>query len=764
MRKLLFCLSVAVGLFSVFPTYGTIFGKIQGIVHDPQHRPIANASVKLEAVTSDWNQSTQTDQNGEFSFTSVPIGDYTVTITQAGFETSKQSLTVTSGTTPVLHFQLKIASVNQTTVVSAEKQDTVNPDSVTPTTLIDRQDIAQTPGADRTNSVAMITDYVPGAYVTHDMLHMRGGHQVDWLIDGVPIPNTNIASNLGPQIDPKDIDYLEVQRGSYQADEGDRTYGIFNIVPRSGFERNNEAELVTSFGNWYQTNDQLNFGGHTERFAYYASLNGNRSNYGLQTPVGQVVHDAQNGYGGFASFIFNPNPKDQFRIVTSLRRDYYQIPYDPNPNSPGNQVFPSVGLRDGQHETDGYVAFSWIHTFNPNLLLTVSPFYHYNDATYVSPDTDTPVISNAVQTANYAGLQTTLDATVWKNNIQGGIYGFAQHQYNFFSNVFVVCNPPNNPTCQNNGPSMAAITAGLQESFISDKFKVTSWLTLIAGVRQSHFTGVVVEGAVDPRFGVAVKVPRLNWVFHAFYGDYYQAPPIPPATGALDELGKSEGLAFAPIHGERDEEHQFGVTIPVRGWTIDADTFQTRAKNWLDHSNIGESNLFWPLTWDGALIQAWETTVRSPRLWNRGQLHLSYSNQIAKARGPFTGGLICDPPVAPCEPPPTYAPVDHDQRNTLNVGFNASLPWQSYASTNVYYGSGFTNGMPDAQYPGAYLPQHTTFDISLGKTFREKYTVSLTALNVANRRVLLDNSLTFGGFHFNDPREIYAEFRWHFHY
>jgi len=30
----------------------------------------------------------------------------------------------------------------------------------------------------------MITDYVPGAYVTHDMLHMRGGHQVDWLIDG----------------------------------------------------------------------------------------------------------------------------------------------------------------------------------------------------------------------------------------------------------------------------------------------------------------------------------------------------------------------------------------------------------------------------------------------------------------------------------------------------------------------------------------------------------------------------------------------------
>jgi outer membrane receptor protein involved in Fe transport len=100
----------------------------------------------------------------------------------------------------------------------------------------------------------------------------------------------------------------------------------------------------------------------------------------------------------------------------------------------------------------------------------------------------------------------------------------------------------------------------------------------------------------------------------------------------------------------------------------------------------------------------------------------------------------------------------------LNLGVNGTLPWHVFASTNVYYGSGFTNGMPNAQYPGDYLPQHTTFDISLGKSFGEKYRVSLNALNVANRRVLLDNSLTFGGFHFNDPRQIYVEFRYRFHY
>ena len=730
------------------------------------------ALVKLQAITSDWSQTAQSGDNGEFSFTAVPVGDYKITVTQSKFETAQQAVTVASGSSPILHFQLVIAPLNESTVVVAQAE-VANMDSVTPTTLIDREDIAQTPGASRTNSMAMITDYTPGAYVTHDMLHMRGGHQVGWLIDGVPIPNTNIATNLGPQIDPKDIDYLEVQRGSYDAEYGDRTYGIFNIVPRTGFERDNEAELVTSFGNWYQTNDQFNFGGHTKRFAYYVSFNGNRSNYGLQPPIGQVVHDAENGYGGFASFIFNASPFNQFRLVASLRQDYYQIPIDPNPNSAGNQVYPSYGLRDSEREPDGYVTFSWLHTFSPNLLLTVSPFYHYNQASYTGGSSDVPVISTVDQAANYAGAQASLNITSVKNNdVQMGVYGFAQHQSNYFNNVFTDCAP----TCQNFGASSASVTGGLIEEYISDRFKVTSWLTLIAGLRESHFTAPgagtqpgVIENATDPRFGVAVRIPRLNWVFHGFYGHFYQAPPLLTVTGTLLNLATSQTLTFAPLKGERDEEYQFGVSIPFRGWVLEEDTFETRAQNWMDHNNIGESNIFWPITWSGALIQGWETTLRSPRIWRRAQVHLAYSNQIAQATSPITGGVICPVPVSascPVAIPPGYAPVDHDQRNTLNFGANAILPGQAFASTNVYYGSGFTNGSPNAQYPGNYLPQHTTFDISMGKSFgeRERYKISLTALNVANRRVLLDNSLTFGGFHFNDPRQIYVEFRYRFHY
>ena len=291
-------------VFIAAPLYAADVGAVRGVVHDANHQPIAQAQVELRSATSDWAQATQSDSQGIFAFWTVPIGNYVLTASRVDFAPSAQSVMVATGAVPVAHIQLLAGpTLSAVTVTAPRETTTVN--SATPTTLVNREDIERTPGADRSNSVAMITDFVPGAYVVHDQLHVRGGHQTTWAIDGVEIPNTNIASNLGPQIDPKDIDYLEIQRGSYEADQGDRTYGVFNIVPRTGFERNDDGEVIVSGGNYGQTNDYASFGGHSERFAYYASVNGNRSDLGIQTPVPQIIHDSEDGYGGFSTLIFN---------------------------------------------------------------------------------------------------------------------------------------------------------------------------------------------------------------------------------------------------------------------------------------------------------------------------------------------------------------------------------------------------------------------------------------------------------------------------
>src|SRR5579864_2547103 len=175
----------------------TIFGSVRGVIHDPHHRPVSGAMVMLRSQTSDFGKTANTDNNGEFQFNALPLGEYSLIVVAPGFSQVEQNVVLQSGTEPVLHLALRVAEAKETITVSA-----------TPTTLVDRAAIAQTPGAARSNSLAMITDFVPGAYITHDQLHIRGGHQTSWLIDGVPVPNTNIASNLGPQFDPKNVDYM----------------------------------------------------------------------------------------------------------------------------------------------------------------------------------------------------------------------------------------------------------------------------------------------------------------------------------------------------------------------------------------------------------------------------------------------------------------------------------------------------------------------------------------------------------------------------
>jgi outer membrane receptor protein involved in Fe transport len=727
--------------------FATAVATVRGIVHDSQHRPIADAEVVLKAEHSEFTQTSRTSAEGEFHFDSVPIGEYRITVTKTDFGAQQERLTVLSGTAPILHIELKVAKQAQSVTVTSEAPP-AQTESITPTTLVTREEITETPGASRTNSLAMITDYVPGAYYTHDQLHVRGGHQVSWLIDGVSIPNTNIASNLGPQIDPKDIDTLEVQRGSYSADYGDRTYGIFNVAPRTGFERNNEAELVVTAGNFYQTDDQLNFGGHTNRFAYYASVAGNRTDLGLQTPTSAVIHDQANGYGGFASLTYNLNSADQFRLVTQLRRDYYQVPFDPN--NPSNA--PGAYLKDFNRENDAYVLFSWVHSFNPGLVLNVSPYYHHNSVNYGSSPQDFPSAATQNQDSSYAGGQAVLSWVAKRNSLRSGITGFGQSANEFFRLVYTDGSFPTITDRANIGGGLAAV-------FVEDQLKATSWLTLNAGVRQTHFSGGVVENATDPRVGASLRVPKLNWVFRAFYGHFYQAPPLVTISGpALAQIMDLQQLSYIPLRGERDEEHQYGVTIPLWRWTIDADNFLTRARNFFDHNNLNNSNVFFPVTIQGARINAWELTLRSPNFHKRAQMYLTYSNQLALSIGCVTGGLIGSCPT----PPPGYHFLDHDQRNTLHIGGNVNLPWRTYASTDVYYGSGFSNG--DPTLPGDHLQPHTTFDMTLGKDFGERVSLSVTGLNVGNRRVLLDNSFTFGGTHWNNPREIFAQVRYRFHY
>jgi outer membrane cobalamin receptor len=737
-------------VFSLFAVYfsgqarASIFGTVRGIVHDTQHRPIEGAQIELHAKLSDWKRNAVSDAEGGFQIDAVPAGIYTLRIAHDGFHSTEIELVVVADAAPLRHFPLELATVNQKIEVQADAIR-VDPTSSSSSALVTRADIQDAPGALRTNSLEFITSYTPGAYVVHDQLHIRGGHQVSWLVDGIPVPNTNIASNVGAQFDPKDIDVVEIQRGGQSAEYGDRTYGAFNIIPKSGFERNREADLVATYGSHHSTDSQFSFGDHSERFAWYASASGTRSDIGLMPPETREFHDNNSGLGVFTSLIFNASPKDQFRFAGSARGDYFQIP-----NTFDQQ---QIGMRDVERERDVFGNFSWVHTLNSGVLFTVAPFFHWNRAAYDGylPSSRATIDQAPITTdrndSHYEGGLASLAVARGRHNARVGLYGFAQQDASFFRIVNTDGSP--SPSPQQSEPHGSLFSA-----YAEDQLRLTEWLTFNGGFRYTHFSGGIVEGKTDPRLGAALRIPKLNWVFRASYGRFFQAPPLTTISGPLLE---STGSGFLPLHGETDEQREFGLAIPLRGWTIDLSNFQTHALNYFDHDALGSSNIFLPLTIERARMHGWEATVRSPLIVNRLDAFLTYSNQMVEGAGVISGGLISDPGQL-CDGG-GFCYLDHDQRNTLSAGFHAALLWRTFVSGTLSYGSGFLNGNGPQ-----HLSDHAEFSLSLGKSFGEKFSVNFTAQNIADSRYQIDNFNSFGGTHWNYPREISGGVRYRFHF
>src|SRR6202789_3489355 len=106
-HRALFARRVVLALFVLLLpasfAWASIFGTVQGIVHDPEHRPIAGARIELHALHSDLVLNATSNEEGAFSIPSVALGDYRMVVSKEGFATEEQTYTLASGTSPVLH-------------------------------------------------------------------------------------------------------------------------------------------------------------------------------------------------------------------------------------------------------------------------------------------------------------------------------------------------------------------------------------------------------------------------------------------------------------------------------------------------------------------------------------------------------------------------------------------------------------------------------------------------------------------------------------
>ncbi|MDR3723325.1 MAG: TonB-dependent receptor [Terracidiphilus sp.] len=165
----------------------TSTGSVAGVLKDPSGAVIAGARVELHSTTASFHEVRISDYRGHFSFISVPVGDYQLTITAAGFAGQVlRPLVVVAGTESPVYLSLKIAAV--TANVQVDGQDA----SSLAASALDAQ---TSNSAQSHNSSDMLAD-VPGVSLhgngelaTIPFLHGLGDERAKIMVDGMTISN-----------------------------------------------------------------------------------------------------------------------------------------------------------------------------------------------------------------------------------------------------------------------------------------------------------------------------------------------------------------------------------------------------------------------------------------------------------------------------------------------------------------------------------------------------------------------------------------------
>ena len=116
--KLLAC--AALTLFLTASLWSqAIFATLTGLVSDPSGAVVANAKITLRNAESGDIRDTTTDAQGYYTFASVPVGTYDMTVTAPGFETVKEAgIGLGGGEKRNVNASLVVGSTNQTVEVT----------------------------------------------------------------------------------------------------------------------------------------------------------------------------------------------------------------------------------------------------------------------------------------------------------------------------------------------------------------------------------------------------------------------------------------------------------------------------------------------------------------------------------------------------------------------------------------------------------------------------------------------------------------------
>jgi hypothetical protein len=238
-RGLKYALSIAVGLIlSSTLIYGQVTGgAVTGTVSDVNGAVVPNVTIKLADKARGQVFTTQTTESGSYLYPNVPVGEYTITIAQAGFETVSKDLKVSLNQTVTVDTALQVEGSKNVVNVIGGGDTLVQTDTSQVGKSFQSRGVQDLPNAGNINALAALAPNVlPNPVGLATTTPVIGGVRPrgnTFNVDGVDNDDPSVTGPVTAPIQDA-VEEFTLLQNNFNAEFGAGAGGQFNTVTKSG--------------------------------------------------------------------------------------------------------------------------------------------------------------------------------------------------------------------------------------------------------------------------------------------------------------------------------------------------------------------------------------------------------------------------------------------------------------------------------------------------------------------------------------------------
>ena len=243
MKKTLLLLFIFTSFFAFSQS-----GNIRGFVYDKESgEPIIFCNVFLEGTTI----GAATDINGMYNISKVQPGDYTLTVTYLGYDTTKVEIKLSPRQLLSQNLLIGESSIKLNEVKISAAREEMKTEVKAAAIKISKQDLEMMPTIGGEPDLAQYMQVVPGVVFTGDQggqLYIRGGSPIQnkVLLDGMIIYSPFHSIGLFSVFDTDIIRNTDVYTGGFNAEYGGRISSIMDIKTIDGNKKNIGGKLTAN--------------------------------------------------------------------------------------------------------------------------------------------------------------------------------------------------------------------------------------------------------------------------------------------------------------------------------------------------------------------------------------------------------------------------------------------------------------------------------------------------------------------------------------